>query len=220
MTFGELGRGQTQAMMKKIAMVLVLGMMAVGCHAQVKVQAKSDPPPAAPPKQEEPAKEPEPEPVKAGEQIVLPDQIEFELNESRIKETPKTLETLNKLAEIMKKQTHVTKLRIEGHTDNAGSAKLNKKLSKARADAVAKWLGEHEVDDKRLVTVGFGASKPLKPNTSADNRATNRRTEYYVDELDGKKVGDDGKKFEGKPAEQKPAAVDTKSDSKKVKTSN
>lgn len=205
-------------MMKKMAMVLVLGMMAVGCHAQVKVQAKSEPPPT-PPKQEEPAKEPEPEPVKAGEQIVLPDQIEFELNESRIKETPKTLETLNKLAEIMKKQTHVTKLRIEGHTDNAGSAKLNKKLSKARADAVAKWLSEHEVEDKRLVTVGFGASKPLKPNTSADNRATNRRTEYYVEELDGKKVQDDGKKFEGKP-DEKPAAADTKSDSKKVKTSN
>jgi len=207
-------------MMKKISLVLVLAAMAIGCHAQVKVQAKSDPPPA-PPKQEEPAKEPEPEPIKAGEQIALPDQIEFELNESRIKETPKTLETLNKLAEIMKKQTHVTKLRIEGHTDNVGSAKLNAKLSKARAEAVAKWLSEHEIEAQRLTTVGFGAKRPLKPNNSADNRALNRRTEYYVEELDGKKVSDDGKKFEGKPAEaaSKPADKDkSEPAAKKVKS--
>jgi outer membrane protein OmpA-like peptidoglycan-associated protein len=180
-------------MSKIVALGLVLLTM-VGCHAQVRVQAKTEPPPA-PAEPEPPPPPPEPEPV-VGEQIVLPDQIDFELNDSRIRQTPETLSTLDKLADLMKKHPHVTKLRIEGHTDNLGSKKLNNKLSKARADAVARWLSEHEIDAQRLVTVGFGSKRPLKPNDSEANRAQNRRTEYYVEELDGKKVQGDGKTFE------------------------
>jgi hypothetical protein len=55
-------------------------------------------------------------------------------------------------------------------------------------DAVAKWLAFHDVDEKRLTTVGYGARRPLAPNGSESHRAQNRRTEYYVEELDGKKV--------------------------------
>jgi outer membrane protein OmpA-like peptidoglycan-associated protein len=177
--------------MKKIALGLVL-MTMIGCHAQVKVQAKAETPP---PKVEEPAPPPPPpaEPeVKAGDQITLPDQIEFDNDQATIKQTPKTLETLDKLAELMRKHPNVTKLRIEGHTDNVGNKKHNAKLSKARADAVAKWLTEHEVDAQRLSTIGFGAKRPVKPNDSEANRAQNRRTEYYVEELDGKKVEAEG----------------------------
>lgn len=191
-------------MMNRMWMGLALGLAMIGCHAQVRVQAKSETPPPDPP----PKVEAEPEP-QAGEQIVLPDQIEFEFDQARIKQTPKTLETLEKLADLMKKHTHVTKLRIEGHTDNVGRARHNEKLSKARADAVAKWLAQHDVEEKRLVTVGFGAKRPLKPNDSQVNRAQNRRTEYYVEELDGKKVADGGKTFEGKPGEERKVASGT-----------
>jgi hypothetical protein len=113
---------------------------------------------------------------------------------------------------MLKSHTHVTKLRIEGHTDNVGKAKHNEKLSKARAEAVAKWLSEHEIEAQRLVTIGYGAKKPIKPNDSDANRAQNRRTEYYVEELDGKKVDGDGKSFEG----EKKADADPKQDPKKV----
>lgn len=181
--------------MKKVLLGVVVAAMLTGCRAQVRVQAKADPPPE-PPKVEAPP--PEPEPV-AGEQVVLPDQIEFEFNRARIKQTPKTLETLSALADMMKKHSNVTKLRIEGHTDNVGNDEGNERLSKLRAEAVAKWLSQHEIDEKRLVTVGYGAKKPIKPNDTKANRAQNRRTEYYVEELDGKKVTDDGKKFESKP---------------------
>ena len=170
--------------MKKLVLVLVLGLSAMGCHAQVKVQSAPPPAPAAEPA---PAAAPAPEP-KAGEQLTLPEQIEFESNEARIKQTPKTLATLESLAETMKKHPNITKLRIEGHTDNVGKLKANDKLSKARAEAVAKWLEQHEVAEARIVTLGFGAKRPLVPNDSADHRAQNRRTEYYVEELDGKKV--------------------------------
>jgi len=180
-------------MMKKLALVLVLVMSAMACKAQVRVQTAKAPEPA-------PAAEPAPEPVaKVGEQLTLPDQIEFEFNEARIKQTPKTLASLEQLADTMKKNPKITKLRVEGHTDNVGKDKLNLKLSKARADAVAKWLAEHEVASSRIVTFGFGAKRPLVSNDSADHRAQNRRTEYYVDELEGKRV-DEPQKVAGATA--------------------
>jgi OmpA-OmpF porin, OOP family len=165
----------------------------MACKAQVRVQAAT-PPPAAEPAPPPPAPVEE---VKVGEQLTLPEQIEFETNEARIKQTPKTLATLEQLAETMKKHPKITKLRVEGHTDNIGSVKRNDKLSKARADAVAKWLAQHEVAESRIITLGFGAKRPLVPNDSADHRAQNRRTEYYVEELDGKKVEEQPKVASG-----------------------
>lgn len=173
--------------MNKLALSLVLGLAVVGCSARARVAVQAKAP--EPPKQEEPAPPP-PEEPKAGEQIVLPEQIEFEFDQARIKQTPKTLEALNKLASVMKSHPNITKLRIEGHTDNVGKNKHNEKLSKARAEAVAKWLTQHDVPASRLATVGYGDKKPLFPNDSTDHRASNRRTEYYVEELDGKRVPD------------------------------
>ena len=168
-----------------LVMATAISMMA--CKARVQVQAKTPSP--EPPKQEEPKPAPpKQEEPKQGEQIALPEIIEFELNDSRIKETDKTLAALNKLAEVMKGHPSITKLRIEGHTDASGKAKRNEKLSKARADAVAKWLTDHGVEQARLTTVGWGAKHPLVANDTAEHRALNRRTEYYVDEVDGKKV--------------------------------
>ena len=177
--------------MKKLAFAVALGMSMMACRAQVRVQAATAPEPVVEPA---PAPAPPPEQPKVGEQLTLPEQIEFEVAESRIMQTPKTLATLEQLAETMKTHPNITKLRIEGHTDNAGKAKRNEKLSKARAEAVAQWLAQHDVATSRLVTVGFGAKRPLVANDSADHRAMNRPTEYYVEELDGKKVDAESQK--------------------------
>lgn len=185
--------------MKKTAMAFFLGLSMIACKAQVRVQAATAPQPVEEPKVEEPA--PAHEEPKQGEQIALPDQIEFESNEARIKQTPSTLETLQKLADVMKENPRITKLRIEGHTDDVGRAKHNEKLSRARAEAVATWLVQHGIEEGRLLTVGFGAKRPLVPNDSEANRAQNRRTEYYVEELDGSKVAATGTAAGGKSAQ-------------------
>jgi len=172
--------------MKKLALVMVLGISAMACRAQVRVETQARTQPIA-----EPAPEPPPPPApepQQGEQLTLPEQIEFEFDEARIKQTPRTLAALEQLADIMKNNPKITKLRIEGHTDNTGKKKHNDKLSKARADAVAKWLEQHSVDPNRLVTFGFGSKRPLVANDTETHRAQNRRTEYYVEEVDGKKV--------------------------------
>lgn len=82
---------------------------------------------------------------------------------------------LAKVSDFMKRFPDTTVV-IEGHTDNAGSAVLNKKLSQARADAVRKALVDRfGVAEGRVNALGFGAEKPLSDNASAEGRAANRR---------------------------------------------
>jgi OOP family OmpA-OmpF porin len=76
----------------------------------------------------------------------------------------------------------IKKLRIEGHTDNVGSAAMNLTLSKNRAAAVVAWLVKHGVDKKRLTSVGFGADKPIDSNDTEAGRKNNRRVEFHIEE--------------------------------------
>lgn len=69
------------------------------------------------------------------------------------------------------------KLRIEGHTDNVGSAATNKKLSDDRANAVRNWLLQKGAKPQNLSAAGFGDVKPVAGNESDAGRAKNRRVE-------------------------------------------
>jgi outer membrane protein OmpA-like peptidoglycan-associated protein len=66
---------------------------------------------------------------------------------------------------------------ISGHTDDVGEAAHNLTLSQDRAGAVKAWLVAHGVAATRMTTAGFGATKPLVPNSNDANRAKNRRVE-------------------------------------------
>jgi outer membrane protein OmpA-like peptidoglycan-associated protein len=72
-------------------------------------------------------------------------------------------------------------LHIDGHTDNRGSAELNKSLSQARADAVKTALGQRAVDAARLEAKGYGPDKPKADNNTDAGRALNRRIEIFID---------------------------------------
>ena len=83
------------------------------------------------------------------------------------------------LAEVAKmlQQNPDVKVRIEGHTDNVGSAAANQTLSEKRAQAVVAWLSSHGIEGSRLQAKGWGASKPVDDNATEDGRAKNRRVE-------------------------------------------
>jgi len=66
---------------------------------------------------------------------------------------------------------------IAGHTDNQGNAAHNQTLSEQRSASVIRWLKEHGVDQTRLVPQGYGATRPVADNTTANGRALNRRVE-------------------------------------------
>lgn len=69
---------------------------------------------------------------------------------------------------------------ISGHTDNQGNVALNQPLSEARAKSVVTWLKEHGADFSRLNPQGFGATRPVADNATANGRALNRRVEVAL----------------------------------------
>lgn len=69
---------------------------------------------------------------------------------------------------------------IHGHTDDVGDQLSNQELSSKRAKKVHDYLINGGVSVDRLSYKGFGESKALVPNDSEENRAVNRRTEFYV----------------------------------------
>ena len=124
-----------------------------------------------------------------GNKVRIPGELEFDLNKASIKHTTQSDEILNTLVEFMKQNSNVTKLRIEGHTDNSGTDARNNKLSQDRADAVVKWLTDHGVDPGRLTSQGFGSTKPLVANDTDEHKHMNRRTEFHVAEINGQAAG-------------------------------
>jgi len=66
---------------------------------------------------------------------------------------------------------------VGGHTDNRGAAATNRRLSQARAQAVATYLTAQGVPATALTAVGYGPDQAAAPNTTAAGRAQNRRVE-------------------------------------------
>lgn len=83
---------------------------------------------------------------------------------------------VDEILNLMKNNTDL-KIAIEGHTDNAGSADHNKKLSTDRANTILKFLTNKGIATSRLTAAGFGAERPLVANDSEANMAKNRRVE-------------------------------------------
>lgn len=108
--------------------------------------------------------------------IVL-NNVLFEFGKSVLLEESKY--ELNKLVRIMKeyKDIHIV---ISGHTDEIGEPMRNLKLSEDRAKAVYDYLVSQGISQKRLYHTGFGSSKPLSTNKTAEGRKKNRRVEFYI----------------------------------------
>ena len=74
------------------------------------------------------------------------------------------------------------KLGVYGHTDNSGSDDVNIPLSEKRAAAVKEYLLGKGLKAGRVETKGYGSSKPVSDNSTADGRSRNRRVEIVLGE--------------------------------------
>ncbi len=198
-------------MVSALTIGLAASFNGCSCHAEAGTPPAAPAPPPPPPPAPVASAAPPPAPVappppaapkptgKAkieGTHVKIPGELEFDIDKATLKDTPGTKDILTTLVDFMGQNPMVTKLRIEGHTDNTGSAEHNLKLSQARADAVATWLEAHGVDKGRLVTKGFGSTVPLVANDNAEHKAMNRRTVFHIAEINGAPVpasmGDSG----------------------------
>ncbi|MEP5153701.1 OmpA family protein [Planktotalea sp.] len=89
---------------------------------------------------------------------------------------PRSLRAINGMAAIVGRCVREAGLVAElgGHTDNTGSG--NFELSAARAEAVRDAMIARGIDGEALSSAGFGPSKPIADNATAEGRAANRRT--------------------------------------------
>jgi outer membrane protein OmpA-like peptidoglycan-associated protein len=125
------------------------------------------------PKVEE-KKEPEKSPEKIFKDAY--DNLQFEFNKDVIK--PTSFPFLDEIVDILRQKEW--NLKLEGHTDNKGSADYNLKLSKARANSVKKYLEEKGIKPTRIEADGFGSTKPIADNSTEQGREKNRRVEFKV----------------------------------------
>ncbi|HEY0241358.1 MAG TPA: OmpA family protein [Gemmatimonadaceae bacterium] len=99
----------------------------------------------------------------------------FDTGSDRLR--PESQPTLKMIASMIEQHPDL-RVRIEGHTDNVGNAAANKALSDRRAAAVkAALVSEYRVSGGRLDAKGFGDTKPIGSNDTAEGRANNRRVE-------------------------------------------
>ena len=103
--------------------------------------------------------------------------IQFETGKSVIK--PASFGILNQVAASLKENpTYLVE--VQGHTDNVGKKESNMKLSVDRATAVRKYLIQKGVAEGRITSNGYGDTMPVVPNTTAQNKAKNRRVQFVV----------------------------------------
>jgi len=115
-------------------------------------------------------------------QIVIKEQIQFETGSSTIR--PASYPILDDVVQVLRDYPDF-QVRVEGHTDNVGNDASNLSLSKARADSVFEYIISKGTDARRLVTEGFGETRPIDTNTSVAGRQNNRRVEFHIVNSDG-----------------------------------
>ena len=73
---------------------------------------------------------------------------------------------------------------ITGHSDSSGDEEWNRRLSLARADTVARYLGDRGINQERLIVIGAGSTVPIADNSTRYGRSLNRRIEIRLSSKD------------------------------------
>src|SRR6516165_10480404 len=128
------------------------------------------PPPSAPPP-------PPPPPAPKVERTIILDDVLFDFDKSTIK--PEAAQILDRLVAFMNENKD-KQVALSGHTDNVGTEAYNMGLSNRRWMSVRDYVVKKGVDGSRVSGQGFGESKPIAPNNTAEGRAKNRRVEIKV----------------------------------------
>lgn len=109
--------------------------------------------------------------------LVMPSNITFATDQSYI--STGFNDTLNAIAKVMNKYEK-TYLSVEGHTDSTGQDSYNMNLSRERAQSVKAYLANQDIMAARISTSGFGETRPIATNDTANGRAQNRRVEIQI----------------------------------------
>lgn len=109
----------------------------------------------------------------------------FDVGKTTLK--PGAERSLDRLTEFMTRHPE-RKVRIEGFTDDTGSAETNQELSRQRAEAVRSALAARGISSERIQAAGYGSAFPIASNSTAAGRQQNRRVEIVISDEAGNVV--------------------------------
>jgi len=115
-------------------------------------------------------------PIEVGQSVDI-ENIYFETGKAEL--IPTSFKSLNALVAFLNEYPNVT-VEISGHTDNVGAASINMTISEKRAKSVAEFVVSMGVPSSRVVSKGYGLTKPKYTNKTAKGRAQNRRVEFTI----------------------------------------
>jgi len=105
------------------------------------------------------------------------DDVLFDFDKSNVK--PEAGAILDRLVAFMNENKD-KKVSLAGHTDSIGTEAYNLRLSERRVNSVKDYVVKKGVDSSRISGQGFGESKPIADNKTAEGRSKNRRVEIKV----------------------------------------
>lgn len=117
--------------------------------------------------------------IGAGRLEIL-EKVYFKTGSARLQK--RSFALLDNVAAVINAHPEIEQIRVEGHSDSTGSLKFNMRLSKARANTVVRYLiGRGKVDRARLVSEGFGPTRPIVLDAKTrEELAQNRRVEFHI----------------------------------------
>ena len=114
-----------------------------------------------------------------GEQLVLtiPQDILFDVDSVVV--YPAIRDDILTVADVMQKHPE-SSVDVIGHADSTGTESYNQDLSERRADAVGVILREGGMEAERVITYGYGETRPAATNQTEEGKALNRRVEIVI----------------------------------------
>lgn len=113
--------------------------------------------------------------IKKVDTLVIPDILFESGKDELVRSSYPFLDNILKMMAV----NQVDSVVVEGHTDNTGHVQANQVLSRARAEAVTRYLNKAD-GDQRYISRGWSSEKPVSDNSTPAGRQKNRRVEIYV----------------------------------------
>lgn len=115
-------------------------------------------------------------PLEVG-QIIRLNNIFFDFGKATLR--PESYIELDEVVNVLKNNSKM-EIEMSGHTDNVGSEDANLKLSEDRAKAVKDYIVSKGISENRIISKGYGKSKPITSNDTDEGRQLNRRVEFTI----------------------------------------
>ncbi len=115
-------------------------------------------------------------PIEIG-QVVRLNNVFFDFDKSFLR--PESFVELDRVVKLMNENPTI-EIEMSAHTDSRGSDEYNFKLSDDRARSVREYILSKGVPAGRIISQGYGETKPEVPNDTDENRQLNRRVEFKI----------------------------------------